>query len=65
MRDSPSERQASTETSTGDDCVTSRVMERERLVDDLAFLVVRQHQRHQRAAPDNDPAPTSIGVGSP
>ena len=29
--------------------------ERKRLIDDLAFLVVRQHRSQQRAGPDNDP----------
>jgi len=29
--------------------------ERQRLIDDLAFLVVRQHRRGQRAVTDDDP----------
>ena len=29
--------------------------DRERLIDDLAFLVVQQHRRQQRAGPDDAP----------
>lgn len=55
MNDPPSNAQ---DASTADDSCVRRISqdaERERLIDDLAFLVVRQHRRGQRTVADDDP----------
>jgi hypothetical protein len=60
MRDSPSNQQAASVTDAALDPETRCDAERERLIDDLVFLVVRQHQHHQRAKSDNDLTSASV-----
>jgi hypothetical protein len=62
MPDSPFQGQAAPVEEAADSAETRCAAERERLIDDLAFLVVRQHQHRQHAASDNDL--TSAGVES-
>ena len=64
MRDSPSKGQAVPVEDAAHPPETRYGVERERLIDDLAFLVVRQHQSDQRAASENNPtsAPTEVAA---
>jgi hypothetical protein len=57
MSDSLFEGHASNAEDASDAPESSRDAKRERLINDLAYLVVRQHQHRQRAASGDDSVP--------
>ena len=59
-----SKRQAASVEDAADVPETSYDAQRERLIDDLALLVVRQHQHQQRATSGNDPTSASTEVAT-
>lgn len=60
MRDSPPDRpSAPVENVGGAPKPSYEATERERLINDIAFIVVRQHHYSKPTASDTDPSPTT------